>query len=400
MPLYNYVAKNSRSETVKGKVEARDEVQAASVLRSRGLLVINVHPISEDSLGFINELLFGVKKDDVVTFTRQLSTMITAGLPLTQALSILTVQSKPAMAKMVSEIQREIEGGAPLSKALEKFPKAFSRVYVQLVKAGEVGGVIDEILNRLADNMEKDKEFRGKTKGALIYPAVLIVAMIVVAIVMMIFVVPQLTAMFDDFGAELPFTTQILIGTSNFFLNFWWVMLALAVAGFFGFRQWQKTEKGQLQFDHFLLKLPIIGVLRSKLILTEFARTMALLLSAGISLLQALETVSEASTSINYRKAFQEASQQVEKGIPLSQSLSKYQEFPPILPQMISVGEETGKLGDVLQKLSIYFQTESEQAVKNLTAAMEPMIMILLGIGVGFMVFAIIMPIYSLTAQF
>lgn len=400
MPLFNYVAKNARAETIKGKVEARNVGQAASVLRSRGLLVVTVRPQNEESFGFINDMLFGVKKDDIVTFTRQLSTMITAGLPLTQALSILSLQSKPAMAKIVGEIQREIEGGSSFSKAISKFPKVFSRVYVQLVKAGEVGGVIDEVLNRLADNMEKDKEFRGKTRGAMIYPAVLIVAMMVVAAIMMIFVVPQLTQMFEDFGAELPLPTRLLIATSDFFVKFWWFILGLGAAGFFAFKQWHKTHDGQVKFDRFLLKLPIFGVLRSKLILTEFARTMALLLTAGISLLQALEIIADASESIIYREAFQEAAKQVEKGIPLSQSIGKFSEFPPILPQMISVGEETGKLGEVLMKLSIYFQSEAEQAVKNMTAAMEPMIMIFLGIGVGFMTFAIIMPIYSLTSQF
>jgi len=400
MPIYNYQAKNPHAESIKGKVEARTVSQAAQILRSRGLLVISITKPGDEALATFSRMLQGVKQDDVVTFTRQLSTMITAGLPLTQSLSILTLQSKPALATVVSDIQREIEGGSSFTKALEKFPNVFSRIYVQLVKAGEVGGVIDDVLNRLAENMEKDKEFRSKTKGALIYPLIVIVAMVVVAVVMMIFVIPQLTKMYADFGAKLPLPTQILVNTSGFMVKFWWLIGIAMGGGIFGFKRWMKTRKGQILYDKFLLKLPIIGILRAKIILTEFTRTLSLLLSSGISLLQALEIVADGSSSVLYQEAFLDSAKQIEKGIALSQALGRYSFFPPILPQMIAVGEETGKLDEVLMKLSVYFQSESEQAVKNLTAAIEPMIMIVLGIGVGFLVVAIILPIYNLTSQF
>jgi len=401
MALFKYAVKNQHGETIKGKVEARSESQAAAVLRTRGLLVISVRPLNDESFLFLKEMVTGVKYDEVVTFTRQLSTMITAGLPLTQSLSILSQQSKPAMTRMVSELQREIEGGSTFSKALTKFPRAFSRVYVQLVFAGETGGVLDEVLDRLAENMEKDKDFKAKTKGALIYPVIVMIAMIVVAFIMMVFVIPKLTEMYKDFGADLPFATQLLIDISSFFANFWWLIIAGGVVSGFLFRRWVKTHSGQVMYDRFLLKVPIFGVLRAKVTLTEFARTLSLLLGAGISLLQALEIVSEASNNILYREALQDSAKQVEKGIPLSQAITKYSTlFPPILAQMIAVGEETGKLDDVLLKLSVYFQSESEHAIKNLTTALEPIIMIVLGVGVGMMVIAIIMPIYNLTSQF
>lgn len=400
MAMYRYVVKNPHGETIKGKVEARSEAQAAAALRARGLLVITVKPLGDESMLQVKELLFGVKYDEVVTFTRQLSTMVTAGLPLTQSFSILVQQSKPAMARMISELQRDIEGGTTFAKALEKFPKVFSPVYIQLVRAGETGGVLDDVLNRLAENMEKDKEFRAKTRGALIYPAIVVIAMVVVAFIMMIFVIPKLTEMYQDFGAELPFATQLLIDISNFAATFWWLVIVSAVVGFIAFQKWVKTKAGRHAWDKFLLRIPIFGVLRSKIILTEFARTLSLLLGAGISLLQALEIVSAASNNSLYQEALHESARQVEKGTPLSQAMSRYEIFPPILPQMIAVGEETGKLDDVLLKLSIYFQSESEHAVKNLTTALEPMIMIVLGLGVGLMVIAIIMPIYNLTSQF
>ncbi len=400
MPLFNYSAKNERGEGVKGKVEAQTLQQAAAILRGRNLLVVTVRPVTSESFSFLKTMFMGVKQDDIVNFTRQLSTMITAGLPLTQALGILEQQEKPAMIKLVSDIKAEIEGGSTFAAALGKQSKVFSRVYIQLVRAGEAGGVLDEVLLRLADNMEKDKEFRAKTKGALIYPVIVVIAMVIVALVMMIFVIPKLTEMYTDFGAELPLATRLLIDTSHLVANFWWVLGLAAIAGSAALRSWRKTHAGQVAYDTFLMKIPVFGVLRQKVILTEFARTLALLIGAGISLLQALEIVSDAMNNIVYREALNDAAKQVEKGVSLAQALSQHQIFPPLLSQMVSVGEETGKLDDVLLKLSTYFQSESEHAIKNMTTALEPMIMIVLGVGVGVMVIAIIMPIYNLTSQF
>lgn len=400
MPYFRYTAKNEHSETVKGKVEGQNEQQALQALRGRGLLVISLKAESEDTLKQLSTSLFGVTKNDVVNFTRQLSTMVTAGLSLTEGLSILEQQSKPQVAKLLSELLKDIEGGQSFAAALAKHPKVFSNVYIQLVKAGEAAGVLDQILERLADNLEKQKEFSGKAKGALIYPVIVVTAMIVVAFIMMIFVVPKLTEMYTDFGAELPLATQILIGISNFFVAFWWLFVVLAVGGGFGLRAWYQTENGKRAISAFGLKIPLYGILRKKVILTEFARTLSLLLSAGISMLQALNISAEAASSLLYQEELKAATKKVEKGVGLAQTLGNRDLFPPILSQMVAVGEQTGKLDEVLLKISIYFQTESEQAIKNLTAAIEPLIMIVLGIGVGLMVIAIIMPIYNLTSQF
>ena len=400
MPFFNYVAKNKLGQTVKGKAEAQDIKQAAKMLQDRELLVIKLKPITEDSLAIFKSLFKGVKQDDVVNMTRQLATMISAGLPITSALSILVQQSKPEMSRIMAQILQTVEGGEPFSKALEKYPRIFPRIYVQLVRAGEAGGALDVVLERLADNLEKSKEFRSKTKGAMIYPIIITIAMILVGAIMMVFVVPKLTAMYDDFGAELPMMTQVLVSTSDFMVRFWWLMTAVAVGGIYGLKRWKKTKAGDRKISRFLLKLPILGVLFQKMMLTEFARTLALLLSAGVPLLESLDIVTDGMDNIIYREALKDATKKVEKGMPLSEALSLHDEFPPILYQMVSVGEETGKLDEVLKKLAEYFEMESSQAVKNLTAAMEPMIMIVLGIGVGFMVVAIIMPIYSLTSQF
>ena len=203
MPFFKYTAKNQFGESVNGKVEAQKIDQAAQLLQSRGLLVIKLSPLTEKAFAALSSKLFGVKQDDIVNFTRQLATMINAGLPLANGLSILVNQSKPEMAQLIGTLLQDVEGGNTFASSLEKHPQ-FSRVYVQLVRAGEAGGVLDEVLNRLADNMEKQKEFRGKTKGAMIYPVIVVIAMIVVAFIMMIFVIPKLTEMYTDFGAELP----------------------------------------------------------------------------------------------------------------------------------------------------------------------------------------------------
>jgi len=400
MAIFRYAAHNQHGEKINGKVEAQTQSQAAVILRERNLLLIDLQPVGEERLEALNALFSSIKFSEIVNFTRQLSTMITAGLTLIEGLSILQQQSEGPMKKMVDEVLREIEGGGSFAKALEGQGKLFSKVYIQLVKAGETAGVLDQVLERLADTLEKQKEFQSKTKGALIYPVIVIIIMAIVGFVMMIFVVPKLTQMYKDLGATLPLTTQVLIGISDFCVNFWWLVIGLAVGGFFGFQAWKKIPSNALLLDGLILKIPVIGELRQKIVLTEFCRTMGLLLGAGISVLQALEILTEALDNKVYEYDLRKSRQEVEKGISLSQSVSQFPVFPPILSQMISVGEETGKLDEVLLKLSLYFEAESEQAVKNLTTAMEPAIMVVLGLGVGLMVMAIILPIYNITASF
>ena len=400
MPIFKYVAKNKQGENIKGKVEAVSRQQAVSTLVGRDLFVIDVAPLGQEG-GPLSRLTNSkIKFEELVNFTRQLSTMINAGLPLATALSILEEQSKSEMAKLTGNLLKDIEGGMSFSEALAKHKDNFSRIYVQLAKAGEVGGVLDSVLERLAETMEKEKDFKAKTKGAMVYPIIVVVAMVIVAVVMMVAVIPKLTAMYDDFGAELPGPTRALMALSDFFTKSWWLLAIVALGAFFGLRSWNKTPQGEKAINRFVLNLPIIGVLQQKIVLTDFTRTLSLLLGAGVSLLEALEIVADAIDSAVYREELKEANKQVERGVSLSSAISRYEDFPPILHQMISVGEETGKMDEILGKISEYFEKESEYAVKNLTTAIEPMIMIVLGIGVGFMVISIIMPIYSLTSQF
>lgn len=400
MPQFLYTARDATGNKVKGKVEAKSREIAANILREKKLFIIGLEDHSESSFSAISARFVSIKQDDIVNITRQLATMINAGLPLIQSFTILESQAKPALKKVLRTVIRDIEGGANLGNALKKHSNVFSTVYISLVEAGEAAGALDTILNRLADTLEKQKEFRAKTKGALIYPGIVLTAMLLVMVIMMIFVIPQMTDLYADFGADLPLPTQILISSSNFLRTSWYVFLAAAGGGFFLFRTWVKTKMGKYQYHRFLLKMPVMGDLRQKILVTEFSRTLSLMASAGISLLQSLEIVTNGLDNVIYSSAVSAAREEVEKGRSLSSSLERQNVFPVLLPQMVAVGEETGQLDDLLTKLAVYYESETEHAIKNLTTAMEPLIMVVLGVGVGFLIVAIIMPIYSLTSQF
>lgn len=373
---------------------------AVKLLRGQNLVVVGINEEGESELSELMQRFQRVKTDDVVNFTRQLATMTSAGLPLTEGLSILRYQSSPAMSRVVSQVMSEVEGGSTLADAMEKTQGVFSRVYIALVRAGESAGVMEEILNRLADTLEKQRDFANKTKGALVYPTIVVVGMVGVSIIMMIFVVPRMTQMYRDFGADLPLPTQILIGVSDFMVNFWYILALAAAGALYAYRRWSKTEVGGMMIEQTLFKTPIIGPLKMQIILTEFTRTMSLLVGAGISILDALKIVAEAVDSRIIKMRIIAAAAKVEKGQPLSGMLAQMKEFPPILAQMLAVGEQTGRVDEIFGKLAKYFEEQSEVAVKALTTAIEPAIMVVMGVGVGFLVMAVIMPIYNLTSQF
>lgn len=400
--FFRYKCKNkTKGDIVTGLVEAASDKQAVTLLRSQGFFVISLSAVTPSLFSQLSLRFSRVSFNDIVHFTQQLSTMITAGLSLTESLNILKVQTtNAAFSKIISEILKEVEGGASFSQALEKYPQYFSQIYVSLLKAGEASGKLQTVLERLASNMEKQREFRSKTRGALVYPVIILIAMVVVIFIMMTFVVPKLTDLYKDFGTELPPTTKLLMFISSFFVHFWWLLIILIWGGIILFRAWKKTPIGARMLDHFLFQLPIWGNLKKQIVLTEFTRTLAILASAGIPILESLEIVGGAVNSVVYQDDLKEVAKQVEKGFPLGLPISQNPRFPPILGQMVTVGEETGKLDETLNKLSNFFEAESEQGIKTLTTAMEPLIMVVLGVGVGFVVISILMPIYNLTSQF
>ena len=402
MAVFHYKVKDKHGKLISGIVEGNSEKEAAGLLRDQELLVIDIVPAeNEFSLRKFIAPIQRVSFGDIVNFTRQLSTMITAGLTLTESLNILQKQTtNPNFSAVINDILHEIEAGNNLASALSKYPQYFSKIYVSLVRAGEAGGMLDQVIARLAENLEKQREFDSQTKGALVYPAIVIIGMIGVVFLMMTMVIPKLTSLYADFDIDLPITTQILMATSSFCVSYWWAIIGGSLGIFFAFRAWKNTPVGARIVETLMFKIPIWGNLQKEIILVEFTRTLGLLVGAGLPILEALNIVSDSLENVIYRDGIKEAAQKVEKGFPLGVPLSQNPNFPPILGQMTKVGEETGKLDESLLKLSRYFETESEQLVKNLTTAIEPLIIIVLGVGVGFLVMSIIMPIYQLTNAF
>lgn len=401
MPRFSYQIKDQEGLTQKGLVEAMNIKNAKDLLHGRGYFIISLKESSEGRFSSIGASGEKIAFNDLVHFTRQLSTMITAGLTLIEALAILQQQlNKPSLMKLVAQLEEEVRGGKSFSNVIEKHPNIFSPIYISLIKAGEASGKLDVILGKLADNLEKTREFQGKVKGALIYPSIVVSGLVIVSIIVMTVVVPKLTSLYKEFGAELPLPTRILISASNAILYLWPFLIGAVVLIFVLFMRWKKTSFGEHILATISLSLPVFGFLIRESTLVDVTRTLAILIDSGVPILTSLEIAQNSTGNILFREAFAAASKKVEKGYPLSEPIMSNPLFPPILGQMIGVGEQTGKVGEALFKLSKYFETEADTAVRSLTTMIEPLIMIVLGLGVGFLVMAVLLPIYSLTSKF
>jgi len=400
MKRFSYRVIDELNKQEGGLVEANNLPQAAAILRGKKMTIVSLRELKGSTFDELFASIGKPKFEEISNFTRQLSTMIASGLPLVEALRILKDQSKVKMAAIIEKVLAEVEGGSSLGAALEKAEGTFDNVYVALVKAGESAGMLDEIMGKMADTLDKQREFRNKTKGALIYPAIVSVGMVLVATVMMIFVVPKMTQMYKDFGAKLPLPTLILIGISDFMVNYWYLFFGSLAVGLFFFRRWAKTPVGVLIVEQTIFKIPVWGPLKKDVMLAEFARTMGMLSSAAIPILDGLRIVADTLGSQIYGDQIRRAANRVEKGSTLADAIATASEFPPILSQMIAVGEQTGKVDQILGRLADFYESQSELKVKALTTAIEPIIMVVMGIGVGFLVMAVIMPIYNLTNQF
>ncbi|MCL4364165.1 type II secretion system F family protein [Patescibacteria group bacterium] len=389
------------NEIVEKKIEANSVSSVIEFLQKNGYFPISVSEVKEEQIGFFDFLNKTISFNDIVNFTRQVAIMINAGLTLIDSLEILKKQmSKPGVQKMINDIDNDIKGGSSFSAALKKYPDNFSSLYIALVKSGEASGKLGEILLRLADNLEKEREFKSKLKGAMIYPAIILIGMFVVMFIMITFVIPKLLGLYKDFNIQLPLTTQILIIISSFSVRFWPLIILAIFSIVFFVRKYLKTRLGKSNFDHISLRLPILGSVIAISSLVNSTRTLAILIGAGISILDALSIVIETTDNMVYQNAFINVSHKVEKGQSLGTSLEQEGIFPPILVQMSLVGEQTGNLDDTLLRLSKYFEVESEIAIKSLTSLIEPMILVILGLGVGFLVLSVITPIYNLTSSF
>ena len=399
MPFYTYIVKSPEGKTVTGTIEAYSPASAGDLLRQRNYVVIS---LLERKAGLLARFqrFQGISLAERAVFARQLATMFSAGIPLGDALDILHSQAESErMKEALGEMVGDIQGGASLSKSMAKYPDVFPKVMVALVEAGEASGKLDLILNELAQNTEKERDFQSKTQGALIYPAIIFFAMIVVFLIITVFVVPRLADLYADIGVDLPLPTKILIWVSNVLTGGWGILLPLFGLAIYGIARYAQTEKGKYQISGLTFSFPVFGKLNKEAELARFSRTLGLLLGAGVPITQALEIVAHAMGNVLYEKAILDAAAKVQKGIPLSTPIKADPNFPPILGQMISVGEETGKLDEVLTKVSSFFESQAEQSVRNVSAALEPLVMIVLGVMVGLLVLSIITPIYDVTGQ-
>ncbi len=399
MPLFSYTATDSSGNKKSGTVDARTRDVAVGLLKNQGLYVIEL-AIKRGSLVDKIGIFKAVPHGEVVAFTRQFSTMISAGLPISRALDVLSNQSANKNMKVViTDVLRDIEGGSSLSMALSRSPQVFPPTYQALVRAGEASGKLDEILKRLATTMEKQRELNSRFKSAMIYPGIVFATMIGVFFLMMIFVIPKLAEMYKSLNVELPAMTQAMISLSDFFVNNVILVLGLGIGGIFGLRAFAKSESGHEVISNVLFSVPVFGKINRQKEVTDFTRTLSLLIASAIPIVEALNIVAGVLRNKRFKDAAFEAAATVEKGNALSEYIKSNSVFPPLLGQMVSVGEETGQLDELLDRVANYLEGEVDHSVKGLSAALEPVILLMLGGMVGFLIVSIITPIYKITSS-
>ncbi len=400
MPVLTYTAKDQQGQLKKGTVEALDPKKAAEVLAGSELTPITIKE-QKTRFSLREKLGGGVSGKQLVAFTRQLATMVSAGLPLPQSLQTLETQTdSERLREVIADLVRAVEGGSPLSLGMEKHSKVFSPVYVNLVKVGEASGKLDTVLLNLADTVEKSYDFKSKVRTAMVYPTMIMLTMLVVFTFLFVFVVPQLAQIYENFERELPIQTKLVIAISDLLTQRGWLVILLLIMGVVSFVQFKKTELGKYFLARLGLKFPIIGHLRQNVEITEFTRTLGLLVQSGVPILQAMEIATQSMNNLLFREGVLNATKQVERGVSIAVALSNTTTFPPMVTQMIGVGERTGKLDEVLRRLSEFLQKETNASVDNLATALEPIILVVLGAMVGFLVMSIILPIYDLTSSF
>lgn len=401
MATFAYVGRSKSGTVKKGELVAKSRDEAVEQLRKQSVVVTSLEEKAAKE-GFKFTLGSGVSEKDLVVFTRQFGTMINAGLPLIQCLEILSTQSEnAALRKSVGEIKVQVEGGSTFSDALRRHPKIFDDLYVNMVHAGEVGGLLDTILGRLSKHIEKAMKLKGQIKSAMVYPAAIVGIAAIVITVLMIWVIPVFEKMFKEMSGgkmALPGPTQLVIDMSNFAQGNWYIILGAIVAAVVAVKKYYATPQGKLAIDKLLLKLPVFGDLIRKASVAKFTRTLGTLLASGVPLLEALTICAKTSGNKVVEGALLDAKVSISGGKTISEPLAKSGTFPKMVTHMISVGESTGALDSMLGKIADFYEDEVDQAVTNLTALLEPMMMVFLGVTVGFIVVAMYLPIFTMAS--
>lgn len=380
-------------------VLALDESKAEGLLRQNGLVIISLERHDDDFFTKINPFGKSVTSKDLVLFSRQLATLISAHVPIIQALRILQEQiTGKYLLTIISDLITAVENGDSLSSAMAKHNNVFGNVYVSLVISGEVSGSLDKSLVYLADQLEKDYELTGKVKSALTYPIFVLGALVVIGLLMFKFVLPNLTSVLKEQGGNLPPISVALIAFTEFFNQFWWIVILILVGLILGVRYYIGTDNGKRNFDRLKISFPIIGQIVTKIYLARFSRNLATLVVGGIPIIKALQIVSEIINNTIYREIIIDAVAKIQAGKSISEGLAGHKEFPSIVTQMVKVGEQTAQLDDIMAKLANFYEKEVDNKVATLTTLLEPIIMIILGLGVGVLVAGILMPIYNLAS--
>jgi type IV pilus assembly protein PilC len=395
--LFSYSAKDTNGQKVVGEVDAKSSDAALNLLKDKGLFVLSLQSKKMGLKGLLGDF-FGVPETEVVIFTRQFSTMIGAGLSISKCLDVLVEQTDNLkMRKIVLDAQAAVSGGTPISSALSKYPKVFSSTYIALLAAAESSGQLDEVLLRLADMLEADRDVKGRIKSAMIYPAIVMTAMFLVFVLMMTVVMPKLADMYSSMGVDLPAMTVFMMKVSAFMIRYKFILIVVGGIGVYFMKSFLNTEYGRNFKSQLGFKLPVFGHVNKLKEYTLFSRTLSLLVKSGVPLVDSLNIVSGVVSNYIFKKAVVGSSKAVEKGATLSSSMFTQKAFPPIFPRMTLIGEETGQLDDILFKVSQFYANETDIAVRRLSTALEPIILIILGIGVGGLIISIITPLYSIT---
>jgi type IV pilus assembly protein PilC len=396
---FQYQARNKEGQIKRGEVVAISEAKAEQLLAENGFIIVSLRQQNESIFERFSPFANRVSYKDLVLFSRQLSTLISARVPILQSLRILEAQvSSPSLATITRDMITSVENGESFSLALSKHPAIFGNLYVSLVRAGEASGSVAESLNYLADQMEKDYDLRSKVRSALTYPAFIIVALFVVGFLMFKFVLPKLTEVLKEQGGQLPPISRFLINVTDLFQSYWWVILLVILIGSAAVRYYISTPSGRYTWDNLKAHVPIFGDIFQKIYLARFSRNLATLVAGGIPIIQALKIVADIISNVVYRDILLTAAEKVTNGSSISEAMSGYDEFPPIVTQMVKVGEQSAQIDTILLKLAAFYEKEVDNKIQILATLLEPAIMVVLGIGVGVLIAGILLPIYNLAS--
>jgi len=396
MAEYQYTSKDKNGSSIKGIIEAASEADAAEILHNRDLIVLTLTQMRRKAFSLGGDKR--VKSDELVVFSRQLATMVDTGIPLVQALGILSEQIEtPAFKKVIMSVRQDIESGMSFYESLGKHPKIFSELFVNMSKAGEASGTLDEVLDRLATYLEKSAALARKIKASMVYPIVVVSMAIIITTVLLLKVVPTFKGIFEILGGQLPLPTRILIGISDALGKYFFALVGIILLSIYAYRRYGSTEKGRLDLDNRALKLPAIGQLVRKIAVAKFSRTFSTLVRSGVSILNSLEIVAKTAGNKVIENAILDCRNAVREGEPISKPLGKSGIFPPMVVRMISIGEQTGQLEKMLSKIADFYDEQVDAAVSGLTSIIEPLVIAFLGVVIGGIVIALFMPIFKIT---